>query len=192
VSLAEIAATTRLSPRYVKAIDEGRFEDLPVGIYARSYVRAFAGAVGLDTAELAELLLLLPHPPDPLPALKEAGARRTAMSFLTVPARVYAAALVDVLLLLTLDAFIVSIVGAACRVRAGTLLAETPLPLFVLCATTWALYFILLAGVGGETAGQLVCGVAERQPHAPLRLRVILLRTAGMAGNTVERSSSSP
>jgi len=36
--------------------------------------------------------------------------------------------------------------------------------------------FILLAGVHGRTMGQVVCGVPDRRPECPLRLRVILLR----------------
>src|SRR6476659_3379402 len=60
ISLASIASTTRLSPFVVAALDSGRFSALPAGLYARSYVRAFAGAVGLDAdstlATLAECL----------------------------------------------------------------------------------------------------------------------------------------
>ncbi|OFW18331.1 MAG: hypothetical protein A3G21_07450 [Acidobacteria bacterium RIFCSPLOWO2_12_FULL_66_21] len=176
LSLAEIANTTRLSPRHLEAIDEGRFADLPVGIYARSYVRAFADAVGLDTAELAAILPLLPTEEDPLPAAARARAAVAARAERVPRTRVPAAAGLDLLLLFILNAVIVRVVAMTCGIGAGALLTHTPLPLIVLCATTWVLYFILLAGVHGRTMGQVVCGVPDRRPECPLRLRVILLR----------------
>jgi hypothetical protein len=76
LSLQQIGIRTALSPSVLRNLDEGRFELLPSGVYARSYVRTFAAAVGLDPeAALAELEHLLPGAPDPLPAL---NARRPA------------------------------------------------------------------------------------------------------------------
>jgi helix-turn-helix protein len=76
LSLQQIGVRTALSPSVLRNLDEGRFELLPSGVYARSYVRTFAAAVGLDPeAALAELEHLLPGAPDPLPAL---NARRPA------------------------------------------------------------------------------------------------------------------
>lgn len=72
LSLAELSSRTSLSPAVVRKIDEGRFGELPPGLYARSYVRSFAGAVGLDPAEtLKEVEHLLPGAPDPLPVMRE-------------------------------------------------------------------------------------------------------------------------
>ena len=72
LSLAEVSSRTSLSPAVVRKIDEGRFDELPPGLYARSYVRSFAGAVGLDPAEtLKEVEHLLPGAPDPLPVMRE-------------------------------------------------------------------------------------------------------------------------
>jgi hypothetical protein len=74
LSLEQIGMRTALSPTVLRNLDEGRFELLPSGVYARSYVRTFAAAVGLDPeAAIAELELLLPGAPDPLPVL---NARR--------------------------------------------------------------------------------------------------------------------
>jgi hypothetical protein len=76
LSLQQIGIRTALSPSVLRNLDEGRFELLPSGVYARSYVRTFAAAVGLDPeGALAELEHLLPGAPDPLPAL---NARRPA------------------------------------------------------------------------------------------------------------------
>ncbi|HSL71219.1 MAG TPA: helix-turn-helix domain-containing protein [Longimicrobiales bacterium] len=74
LTLEQIGIRTALSPTVLRNLDEGRFELLPSGVYARSYVRTFAVAVGLDPdAALAELEPFLPGAPDPLPAL---NARR--------------------------------------------------------------------------------------------------------------------
>ena len=70
LSVSQIAARTLLSPRIVDLLDEGRFADLPGGVYARSHVRAYAAVVDLDPEEtLAELEPLLPAAADPLPTL---------------------------------------------------------------------------------------------------------------------------
>jgi hypothetical protein len=75
LTLQQIGVRTALSPTVLRNLDEGRFELLPSGVYARSYVRTFAVAVGIDPeAALAELEQLLPGAPDPVPAL---NARRT-------------------------------------------------------------------------------------------------------------------
>lgn len=72
IELADIAARTSLNPITVQAIDSGRFGDLPAGIYARSYVRAFASAVGLQPEQvLRELEPSLPRVDDPLPVLRD-------------------------------------------------------------------------------------------------------------------------
>lgn len=70
LTLEQIGVRTALSPSVLRHIDEGRFELLPSGLYARSYIRTFASAVGLDPeTTLALVEHLLPGAPDPLPAL---------------------------------------------------------------------------------------------------------------------------
>jgi cytoskeletal protein RodZ len=62
LDLDDVAAATRLSPAVVRKIDEGRFHELPSGLYARAYVRAFAAAVDLPPEEtLRGLQPLLPR-----------------------------------------------------------------------------------------------------------------------------------
>ena len=178
LSLTDIANSTRLSPRHVQAIDEGRFADLPAGIYGRAYVRAVARTVGLDTAELDSILSLLQPAPDPLPIMEAATKPRASRSPGGRAARVCLAATLDALLLLVWSAAEVALVAAASRIRLASLLATEPVPLFVLCVTTWLAYFILLAGVQGRTAGQLVCGFPVPRSRAPLSLRAILQRAA--------------
>jgi len=77
LSLQQVATRTALSPSVLRNIDEGRFELLPSGVYARSYVRTFAAEVGLDPeATLAQVEHLLPGAPDPLPALNQMKSGR--------------------------------------------------------------------------------------------------------------------
>jgi hypothetical protein len=78
ISLARIATITCLSPRIVQQLDEGRFVELPGGVYARSYVRAFASAVGLDPEVMvAELVDSLPPAADPITLLRQNADRQT-------------------------------------------------------------------------------------------------------------------
>jgi len=53
LTLAEVAARTRVSERYLAAIEEGRFADLASRTYAIGFARAHARTVGLDEHEIA-------------------------------------------------------------------------------------------------------------------------------------------
>src|SRR5262245_38984726 len=48
LSRTAVAELTKLSPGGIASIEEGRLESLPGGIYARTYVRAYADAVGIS------------------------------------------------------------------------------------------------------------------------------------------------
>jgi cytoskeletal protein RodZ len=52
VSLDQIAASTKINPRYLRAIEEGRFEELPGGIFNTSYIRQYARAIDYAEAEI--------------------------------------------------------------------------------------------------------------------------------------------
>jgi len=49
LSLADVAELTHVRQEYLRALEEGRYADLPEDVYARNFVRLFAQAVGLDT-----------------------------------------------------------------------------------------------------------------------------------------------
>jgi cytoskeletal protein RodZ len=53
VSLEDIMTETKISRRFLEAIEEGRYEDLPGGVFAVSYIRQYAWMTGYD----AELIL---------------------------------------------------------------------------------------------------------------------------------------
>jgi cytoskeleton protein RodZ len=54
ISLEEIAAATRISLRYLKALEEGDLTSFPSEFFARSVVRSYAKAVGLDEKDALE------------------------------------------------------------------------------------------------------------------------------------------
>lgn len=53
VSLEEIMAETKISRRFLEAIEDGRYEELPGGVFAVNYIRQYAWMTGYD----AELIL---------------------------------------------------------------------------------------------------------------------------------------
>lgn len=48
MELADIAELTHVRKEYLRALEEGRFGDLPEDVYTRNFVKLFAQAVGLD------------------------------------------------------------------------------------------------------------------------------------------------
>ena len=54
ISLPAIAATTKISLRYLEAIEAGQFQRLPGGAYTISYLRQYAQAIHYDVNDLVE------------------------------------------------------------------------------------------------------------------------------------------
>ena len=52
ISLEQIADRTKISSRFLHAIEAEEFEKLPGGIFSTSYLRQYAVAIGYDEAEL--------------------------------------------------------------------------------------------------------------------------------------------
>ncbi len=52
ISLREIAETTKISLRFLQAIEDGEFARLPGGIYSTSYIRQYARAIDFEESEL--------------------------------------------------------------------------------------------------------------------------------------------
>ena len=48
VSLEQIAQSTKIGSRFLKAIEGEQFEQLPGGIFSTSYLRQYAEAIGYD------------------------------------------------------------------------------------------------------------------------------------------------
>jgi hypothetical protein len=177
LDLAALNARTMLGMGVLLKIDQGRFSELPAGIYARAYVRAFASAVGLDPAAvIAELTPLLPEAPDPFPVIREieqaADQRRRSKS---TQSRC-AAAVVDAAMLVGVALAVLRLIALVCGVTTGYLVQHEAPAVAVVCAVPSALYFLLFRGIGGRTLGGAVCRLPQLPAPAPLGLNDILLR----------------
>lgn len=65
--LDELARRTRLRVHLLEALEQGRFDALPRGVYARALIRTYASAVGLEPNNaVAEVAPLLPAAEDPI------------------------------------------------------------------------------------------------------------------------------
>ncbi len=54
LELGDLAELTHVRREYLRALEEGRYEDLPEDVYTRNFVRLYAQAVGLDIARTME------------------------------------------------------------------------------------------------------------------------------------------
>lgn len=66
ISLDEIAATTKIGTRLLRALEDEQFELLPGGIFNKGYVRAYARHLGIDEEQAGADYLRAAHenPPD--------------------------------------------------------------------------------------------------------------------------------
>jgi hypothetical protein len=53
MEIEDIARVTKISPTYLRFIEEERFADLPDSVYVRGFVTAFANCVGLEGKDVA-------------------------------------------------------------------------------------------------------------------------------------------
>ncbi len=54
ISLHQIADSTKISVRFLEAIENGKFDLLPGGIYNTNYIRQYARAIGFEESRLLE------------------------------------------------------------------------------------------------------------------------------------------
>jgi helix-turn-helix protein len=190
--VAALAARTGLRVSHICAIEEGRFGDLPRGIYGRAAIRSFAAAYGLDAdAVLADCEALLPRMEDPIGALaRMRGIVRTAEQTAAAPRlnasvdprlRPFAAATVDGAV--TGVILLVVSVGAALLARVSVAaLSSSAVALFLTGLILGAVYYIWFGGLSGTTFGEYAVGPAPlRRDPRPLTLHAIALRTLAAA-----------
>lgn len=191
--LVQLSRRTGIPVRQLRAIEEGRFADLPPGIYARNAIRAFAAAYALDADQvLADCEPLLPRLEDPIGALARmcAGARipepvgdtRDVTVTTGQPRwRPLAAASVDGSIAGAL--LVVTSAGAATlsHVSVGSL-GSSAVSLFLVGLVLGGAYYVWLGGLGGTTFGEYAVGPEPRcRDPRPLTLRAITLRTIAAA-----------
>jgi cytoskeletal protein RodZ len=81
VSLQQIAEATKLSVRFLEAIERGDFRKLPGGIYNTNYIRQYARAIDYDEGALLAFYRRETSPADGVAAAKgqrTAGGLRAA------------------------------------------------------------------------------------------------------------------
>ena len=54
ISLRDIAETTKISIRFLQAIEEEDYDQLPGGIYNTSYIRQYAREIGYEESKLLD------------------------------------------------------------------------------------------------------------------------------------------
>ena len=65
LTLKDVAATTKIAPGALDAIEREDFDQLPAGIFRREFVRVYAAALGLDGRALAQAYVARFEPPKP-------------------------------------------------------------------------------------------------------------------------------
>ena len=204
LELRDLETRTRISPAMLRHMDEGEFHRLPAGIYARSWVRTVAVAVGLDPAEtLRELEHALPkaaespagearstdHGPNGPPS-SDGGRgslpqpQRPAAGFVAPLIdrwRRSAVAVLDGIFLAGISIAIWMLTAAAAGVNPGALGPAGALAVTALTAALGAAYFVLFAGIGGRTPGAALFGCPAIEGQEPLDLAEIGRRAAATA-----------
>jgi cytoskeletal protein RodZ len=83
ISLAEIATNTKISTRYLEAIEQSEFDLLPGGVFNTSYIRQYARAIDYDEWDLLAHYDALTRPVDETPIVRP---RSRLLGLLRVPA----------------------------------------------------------------------------------------------------------
>lgn len=86
VSLEEIAEATKISLRFLRAIEDEEYDKLPGGIFRTSYLRQYAEAIGIDEAQLLALYAQRNPLPDPQAEPPSTTSRSFLNRWLGVPA----------------------------------------------------------------------------------------------------------
>ena len=87
VTLEHIAEKTKISMRFLRAIEDGEYEKLPGGIFATSYLRQYAAVIGFEEADLVRHYNAIVNPVAPQQACEpEDGHRGILERWLRVPA----------------------------------------------------------------------------------------------------------
>jgi hypothetical protein len=202
LELRDLEVRTRISPAMLRHMDEGEFHRLPAGIYARSWVRTVALAVGLDPSEtLRELEHALPRaaenpsgesrstddgPNDPPSPDGGRGSlpHRPAVGFVAPLLdrwRRSAVAVLDGIFLAGISIAVWMLTAAAAGVDPGALGPAGALAVAAIAVAVGAAYFVLFAGIGGRTPGAALFGCPAVEGQAPLELAEIGRRAAASA-----------
>ena len=178
--LCTLAARIGVRHEHLRAIEDGRFADLPSGIYGRAAVRKFAQAFGFDgAAMLVECEALLTPLDEPIAALARVRGLRPRPEAasgtreceppddLAGAAWHLAAAALDACVIVTL--LLVVVIAALTMLTAPvSALRDAGGPFGVLGLLLAAGYFLCFGGIRGATIGERALRLAPARPSAPL------------------------
>ena len=179
--LCRLAKRIGVRQDHLRAIEEGRFADLPAGIYGRAAVKKFAGAFGLDgaavlaaceplltpvdepIAALARVRGLRPRPPDPSRAPGREPHQDLAGDAPFAGWRPLAAAAMDACVIASL-LLIVVIAALTMLTVPVSALRDAGGAFTVMGLLLAAGYFLCFGGVRGATIGERTFAVAPAHP----------------------------
>lgn len=176
-----IASRTGIREPLLAAMEEGRWTDLPHGLYGRAAIRSYASVLGLDVdAFLAECEPLLAPMEDPIAALARmrglrvhetaAASAATARTPLT-PAPLPRRRAIAKALAILIDTSVIAI-ALALLIAVTSMWIEVPPSALRHTAGAFATmgmlfagsYYLVFAGIGGRTPGDwLACASGEPQ-----------------------------
>jgi cytoskeletal protein RodZ len=89
VSIEEIVQRTKISSRFLQAIEDEQFDQLPGGIFSTSYLRQYAAAIGYDEEALISFYSqkVNPSAASAKPPKREAGSRKLLGRWLGIAAQ---------------------------------------------------------------------------------------------------------
>jgi hypothetical protein len=186
LTIESMAKQSGVRADWLRAIDAGRFADLPPGIYARSAMRAYAAALNLNVNEILRLSsALLPSVEDPIDGMRRMNGITVhtrseppiEKPSSTVPDwRVIAASAIDaatmafgLIVLVTCTVAVGLPMSMLDRAAAG--------PLFSVVLLVAVLYFVVFGGIVGTTIGAYVMGGGMSAEPARLNLQAVATRT---------------
>jgi hypothetical protein len=204
--LAGLAARIGVREGVLRAIEDGRFDLLPKGIYARAAIRSYSSAVGLDPAEILEACAPeLPAVEEPISAIGRLRGIRTVSetpvstsgsfvvaAFTAKPDwRLAAAAAVDAAVVGALLLALIAIARLATAAPIATLGASGAQS-FALMGTILAVSYFAWFGVSGATAGAIALGLGRTASEpSPLTLEVLARRALRCATDDLRFVASS-
>jgi len=83
ISLAEIARTTKISVRFLEAIEKDRFDILPEGVFRKSFIKSYAKYLGMNEEQILQEYTLQVQPS----AASQPAPEKTSVSFRDSSAR---------------------------------------------------------------------------------------------------------
>jgi hypothetical protein len=192
LAIRDLEERTRISPAMLRHIDEGEFDKLPGGIYARAWVRSVATAVGLDPAEvLRDLEEALPRAADPIstpaavtstdPPAADRQHQEPVDDWALERWRRAAAAVLDGIILSSIGIAIWMLAATASAVDPNALGTAGVFGVTIMTIAIGSAYFLLFAGIGGRTPGATLLGFPPEDSRERLDLSAIGRRAAQAA-----------